>query len=548
MIAKVVRGYRPAGLIRYLFGPGKFEEHKTPHVVASWDSAPWLHNPNKLPSVELDDEVIEPGEFDFDLGPLTTTMQELAAAGLPVTNPPAISSTWSDRLRTGGVPADAPSWLKHYRYDREKEVVARRPGYVWHCPVRLHGEDPILRDKHWEYVAERLMKATGIQQAGCRWIAVRHADDHIHLMATLVSETTGKRFYPKNDWPKLRTECQRLERELGLVATASADQTALKEPTRAEKGKAAQRGKQITAREELRRIVAQCAATSTSGSEFLAELAREGLDPKTTHDAAGRVRGYTVARPGDLTANGTPVRFSGTKLAADLTWPKLLVRWASVPTIEPVHRTDDGRVSPVDRRNVLEEVAEAAGRAAGAIRDSHENTEGIAHAAGEVLTALARGYEGYEPGPISRIAERFDRAARTPHRVLPSRLGAAAFDLRQASSRIAVVGALSGRGREKFALLSLVLALAGLIMEIAAWQRACGRIHQATAAHDAATGLFAHAQPGCSRRTVQPPAQSVQVPVQATAPVRAATTKSNFAPSRVVPRLTPSPTQRGRRQ
>lgn len=491
MIAKVVHGYRPAGLLRYLFGPGKFEEHRNPRVVASWDSAPWLHHPDKLLAVEVDGEVVEPGEFDFDLGPLTTTMQELAEdAGLPVSNPPPMTPEWADRLRADDVAPDAPAWVKHYRYERKKDAVVRRPGYVWHCPVRLHDDDPVLTDKQWEYIAERLMKATGIQQAGCRWIAVRHADNHIHLMATLVSETTGKRFYPKNDYRKLRKECERLERELGLIPTAGADKTALKEPTRAEKGKAQRRGKPITAREELRRIVSQCAAAASNADEFLDELIGEGLDPKTTHGADGRIRGYTVALPGDLTADGAQVRFSGTKLAADLTWPKLLARWASTPVADPPARSDDDRVSPADRRDVLEHTAAIVDQAAAEVRDGDgTSVDGIAHATGEVLAALARGREGREPGPLTDIAEQFDRAARTPHHVLPDHFGPLARELRQASRRIAAAGMLSGRGKEKLAMLALVFALAGLIAEIASWQQARGRIHQAAAARRVAGAL-----------------------------------------------------------
>jgi len=59
VIAKVVRGYRPAGLLAYL--------------------------------------------FDLDLRPLTRTMQELAdAAGLPLSNPPRITPHWAGHLERGG--------------------------------------------------------------------------------------------------------------------------------------------------------------------------------------------------------------------------------------------------------------------------------------------------------------------------------------------------------------------------------------------------------------------------------------------------------------
>ena len=36
VIGKVLRGQRPAGLIRYLYGPGRREEHRDPHLVAGW--------------------------------------------------------------------------------------------------------------------------------------------------------------------------------------------------------------------------------------------------------------------------------------------------------------------------------------------------------------------------------------------------------------------------------------------------------------------------------------------------------------------------------
>jgi hypothetical protein len=474
VIAKVVHGWRPAGLLAYLFSPGRHEEHRNPRVVASWDGAPWLHQPEKLRAVVLDGEVLQPGEFDLDLRPLTVTMQELARlAGLPVTNPPAITPHWANRLAAGApLPRDAPPWVRHYRYDPRRKAVVLRPGYVWHCPVRLHPDDPTLSDAQWQQIAQRLMQATGIHQAGCRWIAVRHADDHIHLVATLVSEDTGTRFHPYRDYPKLRTTCQQLERELGLVRTAGADKTAAPAPTRAEKGKAA-----------------------PDGTQFLAELTAEGLDPRTVCDPAGQVRGYTVALPGDLTADGWRVRYSGSALAPDLTWPKLTTRWASTPAVGPISRTSQGRVAPVERRAALSHATSVADRAAGQVRHRGEDVDGVAHATGEVLAALSRAREGWASGPLTSVAGCYDRAARTPHRVLPTNMGPVARELRLAARRLGAVGALSGRGHEKLATVTLLLALASLITEIAAWQQHHGRSHQATAARTAARTLptLAHA-------------------------------------------------------
>ena len=45
MIGKVLRGERPAGLIYYLYGPGKHEEHTDPHIVAGWRDPAELEPP-----------------------------------------------------------------------------------------------------------------------------------------------------------------------------------------------------------------------------------------------------------------------------------------------------------------------------------------------------------------------------------------------------------------------------------------------------------------------------------------------------------------------
>lgn len=509
MIAHVVKpyGWRPAGLIAYLFGPGRYEEHRDPRVVASWDDAPSFHQPPKLPAVKLGEEVIEPGEFDFDLRPLNATMEEWPRrAKLPVTNPPPIPQAlgdaaeqreieyWSEWLRVSGKrkpPREAPEWVRWHRYDPKAQRIVLRPGYVWHCPVRLAPDDPTLTDAQWDMIAQRLMTATGLQQEGCRWIAVRHADDHIHLVATLVSERTGRRVYPRNDFAKLRAACQQLEKELGLTGTPDIDWTASRQPSRREVGKADRTGRGEPARVELRRVVSQTAAAARDGGEFLRLLQQEGLVVRVQRTSEGQIRGYAVGLPTDVTAEGRPVLYSGSKLARDLTWPKLLERWASTPTHEPAElpRTESGHPTPAARRAVLAEAAEVVNRAAAALHAGHEDGGGIAHAAGEVLATLSAAKEGREPGELSAVLDTFDRATRTPHRVLPGELGPLARELRWAARHLARVGALSGRGHEKFATAALLVALASLIAEIGAWRQLRGRVHQAAAADRAARAI-----------------------------------------------------------
>ena len=493
MIAKVVRGYRPGLLVAYLFGPGQFEEHRNPRLVASWDGAPFLHQPPRLPGAELDGEVVEAGEFDLDLRQLIATLTDPArAAGLPMRKPPALPAELAQRLRSGlGLGPEAPSWARRYKLDPRSGKVVLRQGYVWHCPVRLAPGDRILTDAQWQHIAERLMRATGIHQAGCRWIAVRHADDHIHLMATLVSEHTGREYEPYRDYLRLRAECRRLEREFGLTTTAPADRTAAPAPTRAERAKADRRGRTTTPRELLRQRVTHAAATTRDPEQFLAALRHAGLDPSLRLDAHGRPVGYTVALPGDRTSDGHLVRYAGKALAPDLTWPKLAARWHTVPPPPDSHPARSPRklLPAAARRALLTGTTTLVDRAAAGVRAGTEDIDGVAHATGEVLTALGRVSDGSSAGELNTAAGRYDRAARMPYRVVPTPLGPLAADLRLAARQLGTISRLSERGQERLALTALLLALGGLIVELAAWQHDQHRPHQAAAAQTTAAAL-----------------------------------------------------------
>jgi hypothetical protein len=70
MIAKVIRGWRPAGLIAYLMGPGRHEEeHRNPRIVASFDSAPAFHQPPKTGAGEFDFDRSGPASYDHHRAP-----------------------------------------------------------------------------------------------------------------------------------------------------------------------------------------------------------------------------------------------------------------------------------------------------------------------------------------------------------------------------------------------------------------------------------------------------------------------------------------------
>ena len=286
MITKVVHGWRVGGLVAYLMGPGRAEEHRRPRVVATWDGREAAWQPRKT----------GPGEWDLELGPLIRGLQAPAiAAGLP---------------ESGGPEG--------------------KRGYVWHCSARVAGGDRVLSDAEWGEIARDLLHGAGVaardDPGGPRWVAVRHADDHIHVAVVLVRQDTCRRFWPYRDYPRLREAAREVERRLGLTVTAAADGTAERAPSRGEREKAARQGR-VPARVELVRAVRRAAIAARDVASFEAALWGAGYRVEVRRAPSGDPLGYKVARPGDMTAAGEAVFYSGSKLAADLSLPRLLRRW-----------------------------------------------------------------------------------------------------------------------------------------------------------------------------------------------------------------------------
>ncbi|MBA9002835.1 relaxase/mobilization nuclease domain-containing protein [Thermomonospora cellulosilytica] len=276
-----MRGTRVQGLIRYLYGPGRCEDHRNPRIVAGFRSPG-----------ELEPSLLPDGRRDF--------------------------------RRLEGLLNQPVALLGERNY--------RKP--VWHLPVRAAPEDPVLTDAQWAEIAEEIMARTGLARPGdedaVRWIAVRHADDHIHIVATL-ARTDGDRPYVWNDAYRVRDACRAVEERFGLRKTAPANRTAAKGTTRAEMEKARRQGKPEPARVVLRRQVQTAAAGARSEVEFFDRLRSAGVLIRTRFSRRDpeQVTGYAVALPDDRNTAGQPIFYSGGKLAADLTLPRLRHRWSA---------------------------------------------------------------------------------------------------------------------------------------------------------------------------------------------------------------------------
>lgn len=474
MIGKVTRGFHPPGLVRYLMGPGKAEEHERPRVVASFDGDPGGLQP----------DLVGDGDFDFDPTQFGELIEYMTKPG-----------------RTAGLPDRAP----------KTGEPGPKSGWVWQCSLRNADTDRTLTDAQWREVAEDVMDRTGIaprdDDGGCRWIAVRHADDHVHLMATLVRQDTGKRFHPQRDYSVVRTVAREWEQKLGLRVTAAADRTAASAPSRGELAKTA-RGTaagrpvgtgggdvSVTPRVRLRQVVAQTAAAKRGVPEFLDALRAEGLRVHENRGPDGKLRGYAVGFLGDTARDGRQILFGGGKLAPDLSLPKLQARWASAEAPEvTLHPSKLTAASLQDKTDALRYARTAVTAAHQAVTEGTESVDGIAHATADLLHAAARSTERRGQGVVTDTARVYDRAARTPGSANPDRWGEAARSLRMASWRIGMLGVIVGRGDgQSTEVAALLLALGALAAEIAANREAAGRTVQAAAARQSGQTLTEHA-------------------------------------------------------
>ncbi|MCC9708476.1 relaxase/mobilization nuclease domain-containing protein [Streptomyces sp. MNU76] len=360
MIAKISNGRETAGLIRYLFDTKKAKDHTDPHLVASWDG--FAPDPGRSEDADADADAT----------------RRLLVADLDL----------------------------HVKQARR---LGRAPEkHVWHCSIRAAETDRHLNDDEWADIARRVVAATGIapdgDPDGCRWVAVRHAPDHIHIAATKVrADLRTARHW--NDYLTADRELAAIEKEYGLFQVVRGDRTAAKRPTRAEQEKARRAGQDKTAPERLRATVRTVVAAASSMEEFVHLLRHiDDILVEIVRFPSGDIRGYKVALADDA---GGPIWYSGSKLAPDLSFPKIQERLAN---IEPQPADQPGRRRP----NPWHQATAATERIPHHL-DQGDDEVGQAHLAvfGEALDALPLLAPQHLRPQLREAASAFERATRS---------------------------------------------------------------------------------------------------------------------------------------
>ncbi|MDQ0867460.1 relaxase/mobilization nuclease domain-containing protein [Arthrobacter globiformis] len=283
MIPNITKGTRMRGLIAYLAGPGRANEHTDPHLVAGSPSIMAWHN---------DDEL------NADAAQAIAKELDRASSVLGVEIP---------------------------------------GGHVWHCSLSLRAEEGDLTDEKWAAIAQDFMDEMGFTEASGRapaqWVAIRHGhskagNDHIHIAASMVRED-GTKWSSWRDFPRAQTAARGLEKKYGLEELSPTHSTRGLRP--GEREASARRGAPEPERRSLERKVRACATAAQDEAEFIRRLRRTGalLRPRYASGRDDVVVGYSVAeRP---PKGGRPVWFGGGHLAKDLALPKLRTEWHDTP-------------------------------------------------------------------------------------------------------------------------------------------------------------------------------------------------------------------------
>jgi len=398
VITKMQRGTRTRGLVEYLFGPGRAEEHTNQRIVAAWDEA-WqgITHPDGVQRALLSAEV------------------------------------------------DAPV--------KRMPEVAKPAEHVYHVSISNHGQDRNLSDDEWATVAEAVAGKLGLlgsdTQAGARWFAVHHGAasgdrDHIHFVATLVRED-GRGIYLNKDKLALREVAKEMQSRFGLevrtrepgagarglsrpelavsqdpvvAATGDPEQQRTADTVKAATNEAGEQQPDRTGaadavepvapvevpRRRLERAVRAAATAASTEAQWLDRLGELGVAVEPRWARGGdRVVGYRVALvdPAREPGGSKAVWFGGGKLAHDLTLPALragwtragdpATAWRRAPTAAPVPAEAGlgSTPAPISIRPAPEQV-------------SRDFTAATTTLRGAVMTARLLGGDGAEVARAAR--------------------------------------------------------------------------------------------------------------------------------------------------
>jgi len=350
------------GLVEYLFGPGKRNEHTHQRIVAAYDDALLGAHPGEFERARVATELDYPRRW---FAPETTSE------------------------------------------------------FVYHVSISNPVEDRDLTDAEWAEVAETAAERLGFgaphSPTGVRWVAVHHGksaagNDHIHLVANLVREDGGKHWL-RSDYTVLRGVAKEMEARFGLADRTAPIGAGTPELSRVEVARQLNTQRESD-REVVRRSVRSAATAARTESEFIGHARANGLilRPRWGTGASTDVTGYAAARPSTDTATDSLVFFSGLQLGRDLSLPALRAGWEPDPAAAATWKTATHRGATTPRRTPVHDprAVTAAGQA---LTAAHQRMAATPVGDRAAWSAFARDGAGVFAAMAQQLP---DRRVRTP--------------------------------------------------------------------------------------------------------------------------------------
>jgi len=308
MIPNIVTGGDTGGLMRYLVGPGRANEHENPHVIAGSRDIVRKWGAWETISVSQADEIAT--RLDAYMHETGTFPTGKARRFNPATG----AVEWNGEIEAN---------------------------HVWHCSLSLSPEEAALGDEVWGRIASDFMSEMGFSgtdgKAPCRWVAIHHGSaknggDHIHIAANIVRED-GTKWNPWYDQRRAQKACNVLEHRYGLLVVESREHARGSRCDSAAAQNAAKRaGTSRTDRAVLEERLRAAATAAASEADFVRRARRLGvrLHPRFASGRIDIVVGYSAAL---RTEDGQQTRWwGGGRIARDLTLTQLRTRWQDTPS------------------------------------------------------------------------------------------------------------------------------------------------------------------------------------------------------------------------
>jgi hypothetical protein len=296
VIPNVTKGQGTVGLLRYLVGPGRAEEHVLPHVVGGSD----------LLVAAYGDEESLTGRQATEIAAWIDTPRRVH--GTEVTVPvKQVDPATGDATVTG-----------------------RKEQHVWHCSLSLAAGEAPIGDERWGRIAGEFAEAMGFTdadgRAACRWVAIHHGpskggNDHIHIAATMVRED-GTVWEGRYLDYRTQKACRALEARHGLVVVEGPERGMTERGVKpAEAARAATAGHGLSGPQDMALRIRAAAVASTTEAEFVRRVRAEGIviKPRYAPGSTREVVGYKVATP--PAAGEEWAFYGGGRLARDLSLP-----------------------------------------------------------------------------------------------------------------------------------------------------------------------------------------------------------------------------------